>query len=585
MESNVTQTRREALAGLGATLAATAAWTRAAVAVPPVVCSDIATIDSACAPILALLPETAARAGLTSDWTARRCDDVSPDGAAALALAVGSARALLPECAETATVRALLDTSLATKAIGYGRNDPLAAIHRPYLVTPFAGPHIDTPFAMAALQPVEGAAALDAWQAKLAAYADALIGAARAVRADAAADCLPPATLSRAALIQMDAFVLVPAAEHPLVLALGERLAPPVRDGAIASASTTMAKHVQPAMALLRDTMAGLTRRGRGEPGVWTQAQGEALHAANLARAGDTVMSASAIQAFAREEVKRITALLDRRLALRGLKLGTLAERIGAAFAAHPGLIAGDDAEGRETLLAAARSRLEAAHAILPRLFAGPALAPPDLRALANRDAPPGSFYLPAGFDGGRPATLWLDTRSVYALPVPGVSPLACHLGLPGRHVQASAADPARPAIVRLAAWPAFTEGWACYAERLAAEEGLFARDPWGDIARLSDELARAARLVTDIGIHAQRWTRAQAEAEMMTMTGAAQPGTIDRIMAMPGEAASYTLGLRQMLALRDAAKRAQGKRFDIKHFHTELLSAGAKPFAAIGSA
>jgi uncharacterized protein (DUF885 family) len=133
-----------------------------------------------------------------------------------------------------------------------------------------------------------------------------------------------------------------------------------------------------------------------------------------------------------------------------------------------------------------------------------------------------------------------------------------------------------------MGAWPAINAGWACYAERLAAEQGLFARDPWGDIARLSDELLRAARMVTDIGIHAQRWTREQAEAEMTQMTGAPQVGSIDRIMALPGEAASPTLGLQRMLALRARARTAASRHFDLHGFHATVLDAGPRPFAMV---
>ncbi len=170
-----------------------------------------------------------------------------------------------------------------------------------------------------------------------------------------------------------------------------------------------------------------------------------------------------------------------------------------------------------------------------PHLVPGGGAAPLAIAALPDvgDGVPGGSLYVPAAIDGSRGATLWLDTRSVHALPTPGVSPIAYHLGIPGQHLQASRASTDRPTLARMRRWPAFTEGWACYGERLAAEQGLFARDPWGDVARLSDELLRAARLVVDIGIHAQHWPRQQAEAEMNDMTGGIQAAAIDRIVAL----------------------------------------------------
>ena len=47
--------------------------------------------------------------------------------------------------------------------------------------------------------------------------------------------------------------------------------------------------------------------------------------------------------------------------------------------------------------------------------------------------------------------------------------------------------------------------------ERLAAEMGMYADDPYGDLGRLQAELHRAVRLVTDTGMHAKRWTREEA--------------------------------------------------------------------------
>ena len=582
-------------AGLAAGVALTRAGTAFAQAAPP--CHGAATIDSDSVPILALLPEAAVTAGLAEASAggpaARHCNDWSPDGNAALALAMRGVRSMLPAQGcdpATTVVRAQLDMALGGAAVRYGRNGPLGGTHRPYLVTAFAGPHLSTPVSMRLMQDVSTPAAIDAWQARLESYAPALLGAAQSLRADAAAGCIPPAPTSRAALPQMDAFVLVQPDRHPLVLALDARLAAagidqPTRTQATTRAAATLAKHVQPAMALLRDTTATLTRQGKTDIALAAQPGGEELHAANVARAGDTTMSLADAQALGRAEAARIGALLDTRLSQRGLRKGSLADRIAAAFAAHPEFIESDNDGGRAALLELATTRIDAARAVLAHLVPGGVAAPLAIRPLPDggQGTPGGSLYVAAAIDGTRGATLWLDTRSVHALPTPGVSPIAYHLGIPGQHLQASRATPERPTLARMATWPAFGEGWACYGERLAAEQGLFARDPWGDVARLSDELLRAARLVVDIGVHAGRWPREQAEAEMNDMTGGIQAGAIDRIVALPGEAVSGTLGLHRLLALRDAAKAR--KRFDEKAFHAAVLDPGPRPFAMVEAA
>ncbi len=586
-------TRREAMAMLAAGVAMTSAGAGFAQAAPA--CPGPTTVDTDSAPILSLLPEAAVSAGLpeasAGGPAARRCNDWSPDGTAALTLAMDGVRKVLPaQGCDPATdvVRAQLAMAAGSAGVRYGRNGPLGGTHRPYLVTAFAGPHLSTPMSMRLVQDLSSPAAVDAWQARLEAYGPALLGAAQSLRADASAGCVPPAATSRAALPQMDAFVLVPPERHPLVLALDARLAAAgvdqaTRTQATTRAASTLAKHVQPAMALLRDTNATLTRQGKANIALSSLPGGEALHAANVARAGDTTMSLADAQALGRAEAARIGALLDKRLGLRGLRKGGLSERIAAAFAAHPEFIESDDEGGRAALLQLATTRIDGARAVLARLVPGGEAAPLTIRPLPDggQGTLGGSLYVPAAIDGSRGATLWLDTRSVHALPTPGVSPIAYHLGIPGQHLQASRATPARPTLARMGAWPAFGEGWACYGERLAAEQGLFARDPWGDVARLSDELLRAARLVVDIGIHAQRWPREQAEAEMNDMTGAIQAAAIDRIVALPGEAVSGTLGLHRLLALHESA-RASGKRFDEKAFHAAVLDPGPRPFAMV---
>jgi uncharacterized protein (DUF885 family) len=598
-------TRRETIGWLAAGSAFGAVWRADAAPGAGESCPALAQIDAISAPILSLLPETVSLAGLPGSAAAgARCTDWSPDGRDSLRLAVAAARGMLGACTagDAADVRPLLDAATATGDIGYGWNDPLAGLHRPYLLTAFAGAHLSTPLGLRLFQPLDGPAAIDAWLARLDQYADALLRLARTLRADADGGCVPPVETGRAVLAQMDAFLLPPAEAHPLIRAFAGRinaiwidgagLDPAARTTALTRAAATFDRRVRPNMALARDTLAAVIRRGRQEIGVWALPQGARLHAANIARAGDSTLAPDAAQQLAQLACERVSAVLDKRLAARGLRKGTIAERIAAAFAAHPEFLESDNEGGRASLLDAAQARLDAAKAMTGHWLGGPAtvLPPLDLRALpdAGRGTAAGSFYLPAAIDGSRPATLWLDTRSVHALPLPGVPPIAFRLGVPGLHLQDSTARIAavpRPALARLAAWPAYREGWAGHAERLAVDAGLFARDPWGDIARLSDELLRAARLVVDIGIHGQRWTREQAEARMTELTGARQTGAIDRIIAEPGEAASATLGLERLSDIEAAAREAAGKRFDLRSFHAAVLEGGPRPFAAVEKA
>ena len=141
------------------------------------------------------------------------------------------------------------------------------------------------------------------------------------------------------------------------------------------------------------------------------------------------------------------------------------------------------------------------------------------------------------------------------------------------------------PLIRQQSIYTAYVEGWALYAERLAAEIGLFKDDPFGDLGRLQAEIFRAVRLVVDTGLHAKGWTREQAIAYMVNNTGMGESEVtteIERYMALPGQACAYKVGQLKILALRDKAKAALGTRFSLKDFHAVVLDSGAVPLSIL---
>ncbi|MCA9941526.1 MAG: DUF885 domain-containing protein, partial [Anaerolineales bacterium] len=127
-----------------------------------------------------------------------------------------------------------------------------------------------------------------------------------------------------------------------------------------------------------------------------------------------------------------------------------------------------------------------------------------------------------------------------------------------------------------------FAEGWALYAERLAADYGVYTDDPYGDYGRLQAELFRAVRLVLDTGIHAQGWTRQQAIdyfVQTMNWPESVAVGEVERYIVWPGQAVTYKVGQLTLLRLRDQAQTALGGDFDIAAFHDLILQNGSVPF------
>ena len=165
---------------------------------------------------------------------------------------------------------------------------------------------------------------------------------------------------------------------------------------------------------------------------------------------------------------------------------------------------------------------------------------------------------------------------------------LAYHEAIPGHHCQGTLADPAAgvPLLRRMLPLTAFVEGWALYAETLAAEHG-FLDDPYDRLGHLEAELFRAARLVVDTGIHDRRWDRRRAVEYLIATTGMPRAEVlveVERQIVNPGQACAYKIGQLEILGLRQRARRRLGERFDLRRFHTAVLEHGALPLELLES-
>ena len=155
------------------------------------------------------------------------------------------------------------------------------------------------------------------------------------------------------------------------------------------------------------------------------------------------------------------------------------------------------------------------------------------------------------------------------------------HETYPGHHLQGAIAlelgDRVHP-IVRYTWNSGFGEGWGLYSERLADELNLYS-GPLDRMGMLSDQGARAARLVIDSGLHTKGWTRQQA-VDYMLANCAWPPGDIEseinRYISYPGQANSYMLGMLEIRRLRVLAESHFGDDFDIRQFHDHVLENGS---------
>lgn len=188
----------------------------------------------------------------------------------------------------------------------------------------------------------------------------------------------------------------------------------------------------------------------------------------------------------------------------------------------------------------------------------------------------PGSPQL--GIAGGLMVnTSHLDQRPLYEHPA-----LMVHEGVPGHHHQIAIQQELgeQPWFRRQAGVTAYIEGWGLYSEFLGYDMNLY-RDPYERFGKLSMEMWRACRLVSDTGIHWKGWTLEQARA-CFVENSALAPKNIEnelqRYIAGPGQALAYKIGELKLRELRKRAQAELGAKFDLRQFHDAVLWGGPLP-------
>jgi len=568
-------------------------------------CPITTPIDALTLKLLRHTPETATYGGVIGSAAggpfARTMDDYSPEGEEAWRSALGEGGVALEQIdcehdrlgqLRLKIAAAVIENGTRSAAIGYGRPNPFwFSGHEPYIINQIAGPIVNTPNVMISQQPLSSPIEVDAWIEKLDGFAEGFAGVVEKSRADEALGCMPPRALLEKTLPVIESFLSGPADRHPMIAALRERMAKAGLDSRTRAAAeqravTALEKRARPAFAKLRGRVREMLPKGREEAGVWAQTDGEALYAANVRSIGDSDQSPEEIHQIGLDQVKLVTGRITARLAQLGFSHGTLRERLDA-LTDDPHQHFPDTPAGREQVLAYLRtliSGIEARqHQFLPR-----AMIPAqrlEVRAVpvATQDSAPGGYYDGPSLDGSRPGIFWVNLRDMAGVHRYSLPTLSYHEGVPGHHTQGASllSLPQAPLMLRIASFNAYQEGWGLYAERLAAEMGLYAQDPAGDVGRLADDLFRCVRLVVDTGMHQLKWSREKAIAYMQANSGSPMSeivAEIERYMAWPGQALGYKLGQLRLLAMRDRLKARLGKRFDLRQFHALVLGNGAMP-------
>lgn len=159
---------------------------------------------------------------------------------------------------------------------------------------------------------------------------------------------------------------------------------------------------------------------------------------------------------------------------------------------------------------------------------------------------------------------------------------MVLHEAVPGHHQQIVTANGLERGVRRELGTPAAREGWALYCETLMAEHGFLA-SPAERFFHAYHLLWRALRVIIDVSLHTKRMTTAEAAAalhEGLGLDETAAAAEVARCCARPTEPLCYAVGRRDVVRLREDARRARGGAFGLAAFHDELLRYGALPTA-----
>jgi uncharacterized protein (DUF885 family) len=468
----------------------------------------------------------------------------------------------------------------ANKAFRYGPG----GAGQPYVLCQLNGSYQQLPSFLDTQHTIETKVDADAYIARLAGFATLLDQEVEVARHDMGLGVTPPDFAIAKTLAQMRDLRAPPPEESPLTASVVRRAAEKRIAGDYAQqASRIVQAQIYPALERQIAVVTEMQRTATHDAGVWRLPEGEAYYAASLLIWATTSKKPAEIHELGLELVKEHTARIDTLMRKVGMTRGTVGERLRAMYLDPKFQYANTDA-GKEVLLAELNARVRRVRAKLPSYFGAMPKANVEIKRVPKeiQAGAPGGYYNNASLDGKRPGIYWINLRDTSERPKWTLPTLTYHESIPGHHLQLSIQQEAKlPLIRKVAFFSAYIEGWALYAEQLAAEMGEYDDDPTGHIGQLHASMFRAVRLVVDTGLHSKRWTREQAVRYFADSLG--DPDTtavteVERYCVSPGQACSYMLGKLTFLAQRSRAQEVLGAKYDIRRFHDAMLLPGALP-------
>ena len=421
---------------------------------------------------------------------------------------------------------------------------------------------------------------------KIGAAFDQLIATAKD---DAARGIVPPRFVLAKVTADARAFMDLAPLENPLTKTLDTKLAaiaklePAVKNELHEQLVARIGDTVKPAYERFLALLAELEKASTDDPGMWKLSDGDRRYALYLRSGTASNKTPDEVHALGLAEVAKHEAEIRAILVSQGIA----AEDVAAALrglAQEERFRYPDVPASRAAAIADFQRILDDMDAKVDRMFLERAAVGLDVQAVPafREKTAPGGQYFPPPLDNSKKGIFFANVAAPHDIARFGMRTLAYHEGTPGHHYQFMMArqNKSLPMFRQLVPFNSYSEGWALYAEQLAAENG-FEEDPFDRIGFLEAQLFRAARLVVDTGMHAKRWSREQAIAYMMAHTASPEREIVievERYAVWPGQACGYMVGMLTILELRERAKAALGAKYDPKEFHAAVLRPGALP-------
>ncbi|MEZ5680165.1 MAG: DUF885 domain-containing protein [Erythrobacter sp.] len=452
----------------------------------------------------------------------------------------------------------------------------------PYVVIQNVGEYLAMPRFIQSNQKVENGDDADAYVDRLEAFPASLDGELERIKAARGMGVVPPGFLLDKAIRQMEQTIES--------AGKGELFASDLRAKLVAS--NMPESHANRAMTLESGPIAEALARQLAElkaeravasdaPGMSARPHGEEFYAWALRTSTTTTLSAEEVHRQGLEELEALHGRMDPILREIGYTSGSVGERM-QQLGDDPRYKFAEGDPGREEIMGFIWDRVKWIKSQMPRAFN--TLVDPNMEV--NRIPPAeevgaaGAYGGAGSKDGTIPGRFWINLRSTDLWRKYDLADLTYHEAIPG-HIWEGEYSNRLPLIRSILGFNPFSEGWALYGEQLADELGAYEGFEVGRLGYLQSLAFRACRMVVDTGLHAKGWSRDQAVRFFVERNGSKREeveSEVDRYCSWPGQATGYKLGHSRIVEQRKRAQAELGSAYDLKAFNDAVILGGNVP-------